>query len=182
MPCGRRLWTRSQKCHNLWYTRGGLTLGCFPSLLSPNALGAVTTHAPQLTDNILCSTVCCLGVSGMCHERLFSLKGAEFPAFQEKLHFLHSSSPPSLRPARVISQHVYRLHRPGELLPKVSAVLVHCACWNTLLRRCWSQTGKWTRFSLTQVLNSTAFFKSQEVSWMKLIQMRNESDLTSSIV
>lgn len=98
---------------------------------------------------------------------------------QEMLDFLHTSNPNPARSGRVISQGVYKLHRPGVLVPKATQV-VRCSRSFCLLKRCWSQTGKWTRFSLTQVLNSTAFFKSQEVSCMKLIQMRNESDLRSS--
>lgn len=101
------------------YTKGGLTPGWFPALLSPNAMGTMATHAPEPRDNILCSTVGCLDVSGTCHERLSAWKGHNSQLFHRSC-ISSILSPPPLRPARVISHCAHRLHRPGELLPKVS--------------------------------------------------------------
>lgn len=51
---------------------------------------------------------------------LLEKKEGKVLAFQEMLDFLRTSNPPLVKSGRAISQCVYKLQSPGELLPKVS--------------------------------------------------------------
>lgn len=79
--------------------------------------------ASQLGDNVLH----CLNVSqeltSYISQELFCLERKEILDFQEVLDFLHPSNLPPVTSGRAVSQHAYKLHSPGELLPKAHQVL-----------------------------------------------------------